>query len=106
MKHREKLNQQLIEKAMKDRDFRKQLLEDPKTVIEAETGLKMPESVNLHVYEESHGIVYIVLPNKSAATDETEITTDELERVAGAGDAAGTKWVQCTYAYCTDGPDC
>ena len=47
MNQRQQLEQQLIEKAMKDESFRKQLIENPGAAIEAQTGVKMPKTVNI-----------------------------------------------------------
>ena len=82
MNQRQQIEQQLIEKAMKDESFRKQLIENPGTAIEAVTGMKIPESITINVLEEDHNLFYIILPaqNKEA---EDELTDAELERVAG-----------------------
>ena len=51
MNQRQQLEQQLIEKAMKDESFRKQLIENPGAAIEAETGMKIPETMKIKVLE-------------------------------------------------------
>ena len=47
------LRQQLIEKATADREFRNQLMTDPKTAIKAETGLTVPSEFNIEVHQET-----------------------------------------------------
>ncbi len=47
MNQRHQLEQQLIEKAMKDETFRKQLIENPGTAIEAETGINIQETMKI-----------------------------------------------------------
>ena len=83
MNQRQQLEQQLIEKAMKDESFRKQLIENPGAAIEAETGMKIPETLKIKVLEESPQTVYIVLPYIPGKDTEIELTESELEKVAG-----------------------
>jgi hypothetical protein len=91
MEQRKQLEQKLIEKAMKDESFRKQLIENPKEVIEAEFGKKIPESIKINVLEEDAQTVYLVLPQVSAQNSEMELTDAELNTVAG-----GTwSWDEC-----------
>ena len=87
MKQREQFDQQLIEKAMKDQDFRQRLLENPKTVIAEETGVKIPEGLNVKVLQEDQSSVYLVLPFIYPESKETELCESELEMVSG-----GNKW--------------
>ena len=56
------LRQQLIEKATADREFRNQLMADPKTAIEAETGLTVPSEFNIEVHEETATTSHLILP--------------------------------------------
>ena len=62
MNQRQQLEQKLIEKAMKDDSFRKQLIENPNAAIEDETGIKIPEAMKIIVLEEDPQTVYLVLP--------------------------------------------
>ena len=52
MEMRKQIEQQIIEKAMKDESFRKQLLEEPKITLEREVGMRIPDSINVKVIEE------------------------------------------------------
>jgi hypothetical protein len=76
------LEQKLIEKAMKDETFRKQLLENPREIVEQETGMKLPASIAIHVLEEKANEVFLVLPAIKTETGE-ELTEAELSNVAG-----------------------
>jgi len=80
---RQQLEQQLIEKAMKDESFRKQLIENPDAAIEAETGMKIPETIKIKVLEEDLQTVYLILPHLDKHDQEIELTDNELQRVAG-----------------------
>jgi hypothetical protein len=82
-KQRKQLEEKLIAKAMKDEAFRKNLLENPKTAIEEETGIKLPESINLKVVEEDAATFYLVLPPKINPEKEDELSEAELEMVSG-----------------------
>jgi len=82
-KQRKQLEEKLIAKAMKDETFRKNLLENPKTAIEEETGIKLPESINLKVVEENPSNFYLVLPPTINPETEDELSEAELEMVSG-----------------------
>jgi len=83
MEQRKQLEQQVIEKAMKDASFRKQLIEDPKFVLEQETGMKLPDSFNIKIIEEDTQTFYLVLPEKINPETEDELTEAELMKVSG-----------------------
>ena len=71
----------LIEKAGENGEFRAQLLADPKTVIENEFGVTVPEGFSLNVHEESPESAHIVLPPNPG------LSTEQLATAAGGGDA-------------------
>ncbi len=83
MKTKEEFQQHLIEKAMKDPDFRMKLLENPKAVIEEEIGVKIPGSVDIKVLEEDPKTVYLILPCTQAQSEETVLTETDLEMIGG-----------------------
>lgn len=78
---RKEIEEKLVKKAWEDEDFKKQLLEDPKAVLE-KAGLKYPENVTVEVLEETADKVYIVLP-----VNPNELSDDQLD------DAAGGFWI-------------
>jgi len=84
-----KLENQLIEKAMKNDAFRKQLLENPRTAFEQETGILLPSSIMIRVLQEDHNNYYIVLPPIQSEANESELTETELVSVAGGGGFPG-----------------
>jgi hypothetical protein len=98
MEKRKKLEQQLIEKAMKDPNFRKRLVENPKAVIEVEMGVELPPSINLTILEEDPRTVYLILPFVPAQPDTTELAETELESIAGGG--AFTGFTFCWTCHC------
>jgi hypothetical protein len=88
-KQRKQLEEKLIAKAMKDETFRKNLLENPKAAIEEETGIKLPEAINLKVVEENPSTFYLILPPKINPETEDELSEAELEMVSGGYDGEG-----------------
>ena len=80
---RKQLEQQLIEKAMKDESFRKQLIENPCAAIEAVTGMKIPETIKIKVLEEDPQTVYLVLPFIHSVDNEMELSEADLQAVSG-----------------------
>ena len=95
---RNQLEQQLIEKAIKDESFRKQLLENPKEIIEKETGVKFPAALNLRVLLETAGQVYLVLPSMQTEVFQEELSEAELASVVGG--TAGAEEVASHWTYC------
>ena len=83
MKTYAELRADVLEMAMKDQDFRARLLADPKAAVQEATGLALPDSVTIHVHEESESVGHLVLPPSSSLADE------DLEQIA-AGDRKET----------------
>ena len=73
----------LIEKAGEDAEFRAQLLSDPKSAIENEFDITVPEGFKLHVHEESAAAAHLVLPPNPS------LSAEELAAVSGAGPYGG-----------------
>ena len=80
---RKQIEERLIEKAMKDEVFRKQLLENPREMVEQETGMKLPKGISIHVLEEKQDEVFLVLPAVHTTETGEELTEAELSNVAG-----------------------
>jgi hypothetical protein len=71
---------------MKDESFRKQLIENPGAAIEAELGMKIPETMNFKVLEEDPKTFFLVLPYTHRNHPEMELTEKELNSVSGGVD--------------------
>ena len=78
MKDATEIRMALIEKAGEDEDFRARLLSDPRSTIESEFDITVPEGFNLHVHEEDPGTAHLVLPPHPG------LSTQELASVSGA----------------------
>ncbi len=80
---RQVLEHMLIEKAMKDEQFRKLLMESPREALESELGIRFPPEFQIHVLQEDQANVYLVLPSVSAMEDTNTLTDAELQGVGG-----------------------
>lgn len=90
---RKELEARIIEKALKDEAFRKELLSDPHASIGKELGISIPESIKIKVFEEKENDVILCLPHTEGMT--VEISDIELEGVAGGLGDASAQWGTC-----------
>lgn len=67
---RQQLEMHLMRRAHADPEFRAQLLENPKTAIESEMGLKFPEGLTVAVHEERLNQLHVVLPVDLVLSDD------------------------------------
>jgi hypothetical protein len=81
--NRQDLETQLIERAWQDEAFRQELLCNPKAVLEAELGNKLPQDLQITVLEETPTLNYLVLPANPDRLTEQELSAEELDLVAG-----------------------
>jgi hypothetical protein len=68
----------LITRASEDREFREQLMADPRGTVAHEFGTTIAEDVEITVLEEMPKHVYIVLP-----VPPSELSAEQLEAVSG-----------------------
>lgn len=86
---RKKLEQHLLEKALKDESFRKLLVENPARAVEQETGLIIPDRMTIRVLEEGPHTFFLVLPPTAPEDQRTELTEADLRTVSGGDDPLG-----------------
>lgn len=67
---------QIVEKSALDSEFKRSLIEDPKSTICGELGITMPESMNIVVHESDMQTVHIALP------PDPNISEEQLEAVS------------------------
>lgn len=92
--------QQILDRAAGDPEFRARLLANPNAAIQEQLGVPLPSTVTIRVIEEQPGEVVLVLPAQGI-TSGTHLSDTELEAVSG-GDSGGG--FVCTWAqvgnYC------
>ena len=74
------LNQQVIARATKDPDYRRQLLADPRAALGQAFGQELPAHVQVKVIEQEPDTIYLLLPREAASQ---ELSEEELDSVAG-----------------------
>jgi hypothetical protein len=59
---------EIITRAWNDAAFKRDLLSNPKDVIEASMGVTLPAEVRIYVHEDSDTDIHLVLPRSPGAT--------------------------------------
>lgn len=85
---RRDLETALIEKCWKDPEFKREVVKDPKGMVEHHTGRKLPAQVKIFIHEEDANTLHFSIP--PAPSNVTELSDDDLERVAGGTDIVAT----------------
>jgi|SRR3954465_7679794 len=83
---RRDLETRLIERAWKDPEFRKQVVSDPKGMLEKQLGRSLPEKLKIHIHEEDANTLHFSVPTPPANT--AELSDEDLEKVAGGTEIA------------------
>jgi hypothetical protein len=81
---RRDLETALIEKCWKDPEFKKQVISDPKGMLERHIGQRLPAAINIFIHQEDANTLHFSIP--PAPANLTELSEDDLERVAGGTD--------------------
>lgn len=74
----------IIIKALKDPEFKKRLMKNPRATLEKELNIQIPQEIDLQILEETGHKKYLILPN----VDLNEVNDTELNTLAAG--AAGT----------------
>ena len=75
----QKIWSQVVAKAWQDDSFKQRLLSDPATVL-AESGLTVPDGIEIKVLENTDTTRHFIMP-----TPNRELSADQLDHVAGGG---------------------
>ena len=78
---RREMGDALIRKCWKDPQFQKAIMDDPRSVIEKQTGQKLPQNLKIFIHEDDANTLHFSIP--PAPANVTELSDDDLERVAG-----------------------
>jgi hypothetical protein len=71
----------LIEKAWKDPEFKRQVVADPKGMLETHLGRKLPSNLTITIHEEDSQTLHFTLP--CVPSNVSELSDEDLERVSG-----------------------
>jgi hypothetical protein len=88
------LGTNLIEKCWKEPEFRTEVLKNPKEMLEAFLGRSLPSDFKVIIHQEDANTLHLTIP--PAPSNVTELSDDELERVAG-----GTELLMATLVFAT-----
>jgi len=86
---RKDLEIHLITRALKDEAFKRELLTNPKAVVEKELGAKLPEELEINVIEETEDTLYMVLP----CNPYEEMSESELKAALGMTYEDVAQWI-------------
>jgi hypothetical protein len=78
---RRDLETALIEKCWKDPNFMRQVVSDPKAMLERHTGKTLPSQIKIFIHEEDENTLHFSI--RPAPSNLMELSDDDLERVAG-----------------------
>ena len=70
MQSAEDMRRHLTEKAVENLEFRQQLVADPKSVIQQEFGVTIPDNINVVVHESDMQTVHLALPPNPVMDEE------------------------------------
>jgi hypothetical protein len=90
------LQARLIAKAWEDESFKKALLSEPKSAIEEELGVELPDGLEIQVVEETATRICLVLPAPPEQLPDAQLAEEQLEAVAG-----GVAGARMRVAYTT-----
>lgn len=70
---RRDLEARIVARARADEEFRQRLMTDPRGAVVEETGISVPESVQIQVVEETPETAYLVIPMNRTAVSDAEL---------------------------------
>src|SRR5437764_1009464 len=83
---RDGLQRALVTKCWKDPDFKKQVISNPKAMLETYLGQKLPGEIRIFIHEETPDALHLHIP--PAPSNIAELSDEGLERVAGGTEIA------------------
>jgi hypothetical protein len=91
------LEAKLIEKAMTDEAFKRELMSNPKAAIAKEVGQEVLAELEIEVLEQTPAKLYLVLPMSESAENfpNEELAEEQLEAVAGGFALAKPTYFRC-----------
>jgi hypothetical protein len=86
--------QRIVDRATRDADFRRRLIESPQQAIQEELGTSVSSSATIRVIEEQPGEVVLVLPARGMESG-ARLTDEDLEGAAGGATATASVCSTC-----------
>ncbi len=80
------LETRLIEKCWKDPEFQKQVVANPKGILETLLGRQLPQRIQIFIHEDDQNTMHLSIP--PAPTNSIELSDEDLERIAGGTEFA------------------
>jgi hypothetical protein len=74
---RDEAMRDLMQRAQQDSVFRAELTDDPKSVLERELGIDLPDAADVRVVEEAPNQIHLILPTQGG-----ELSEEEMDEVA------------------------
>ncbi|HEY7124205.1 MAG TPA: NHLP leader peptide family RiPP precursor [Ktedonobacterales bacterium] len=88
------VQEQVLERAVKDESFRQEVLNNPRAVLAREYNVHIPETVSIRVVEDAANTLTIALPPKQESLQ--ELSDAELGAAAGGQLVIGNTFI-CTF---------
>jgi hypothetical protein len=81
------IEQLIVNKAMEDKAFKQELVNNPKAAIAKELNVELPAELEIEVVQQTPQKLYLVLPLEVTLEEEAgeELSEEQLEAVAGGG---------------------
>ena len=81
---RRSINERLLRRSMADEEFRRLLIDNPKSAIARELGVDVPDGIHVTVLRETADHIFVVVPWSAGGSDEPGLSG--IERlVSGIG---------------------
>lgn len=95
---RDNAQQAVVDLALKNPEFRKELTANPRAALAKIFGGEFPENIKINVHQEDDDTVHIVLPNAGEGFATPDTTYCNKNR--------GHSWTSCGYELSCYGPVC
>ena len=92
------VQEQVLERAIKDERFRQDILNNPRAVLAREYNVHLPETVSVRVVEDTADTLTIALPPKQETVQ--ELSDAELEAVSGGQIVINHTYICSSWGAC------
>ncbi len=92
------VQEQVLERAVKDEGFRQEVLNNPRAVLAREYNVHIPETISIRVVEDTANTLTIALPPKQESMQ--ELSDAELEAVSGGQIVINNTYICSSWGPC------